>query len=479
MPEPLLPSLTTESGSSISFSADGSIEQFEDNPELRWPFSIAVYDRMRKSDGQVRALQQAIFTPIKRTPVQLVGSEVNEKVMKFCVAELGLEVDEQGKRRPTAFEFSWDSFLRHSLLHLPLGHMAFERVYVPSFGGPDENTGLPLVAHLGRIQPRMPRTLAKFDVAPNGDLQAVHQYVQRLVPRTNSWMMDTVRIPAERLVLFVNEQEGADYTGNSILRSAWANWMIKGKLIRLDAMGIERNSMGVPVVSYPSDGSVGAALKIAADFRAGERAGAALPEGYSIELLGVTGSTREALPSINYHDESIGRSALAMHLNLGHDNGARSLGDTFADVFAGAENATTAYIEEVVTDRVIRDLVRVNFGEDEPYPQLKFDEITPDTALDAAALASLVNAKIITPDEKLEADLRRRHGLPQFDAASARNIADVAPTGGEPDPVEADAEPTLKAAPLAAGRMPDGREALAARVARLQSEIAARETLQP
>lgn len=385
------------------------LSPFEETQELLWPNNVLVYDRMRRTDAQVSSVLRAITLPIRRTGWHLEGEDVDPAVIRWLELELGLAQRSGGARRRRQ-GVEWDPFLRQALLSLPLGLMPFEQVY--EVGAPQAELAggplPPLVAHLRKLAPRMPRTLTSIDVARDGGLEAIRQTFPR---QDGTWQ--EVRIPVDRLVMFVHEREGADWTGQSILRSAYKHWLIKDALLRLGPIAVERNGMGLPVVSYPSAGGDRAlALDLARKARAGEDAGVALPEGYTLELKGVTGATRDELPLLKYHDEAIGRNALAMFLDLGHDRGARSLGDTFVDYFLLSLNSVAESIASTITEHVIRDLVELNLGPDAPYPALVADPLEAGSDTTAEALASLTTAGLLTPDRELEQDVRRRHGLP-------------------------------------------------------------------
>lgn len=459
MPSNSVAKLQREIGSPGLTVPGGTGETWEENPELRWPLSAVVYDRMRRTDGQIASIRRSIGLPIRRTAWTLMGDEVDPRVVAFVEAELGLQTDQRGRTRRVGQGISWDEFLRHALLHLDFGHMAFEQVY--EIGPPPAGiAGMPpLVAHLRKLGPRMPRTISRWDVARDGGLRSIWVRVPDTVSNSlTSALERELPIPVDQLVVFVNEKEGADWTGQSIYRAAWKHWMLKEKLIRLAAMIVERNGMGVPIVYHPEGEGDAKARSIAANLRAGEYAGADAPDDWRIEIQGVQGTTVDPLPLIQYHDQAMARSVLAMFLDLGHDNGARSLGETFVDFFTMSLNAVTGYIEEVVAEHVIADLVRLNFGPDEPYPVVVADEITSDTALSPKDLAELVKNGIVLPDQDLEDDQRRRFGLP----SRIRN--DV--------PVESQLDPVID---LAAGRRQNPTlEVLEAKAANLQARIDAR-----
>lgn len=444
MPTPLLgPPPTNELGAPGIASWAGWLDTWEETAELRFPLAFRVFDKMR-TDAQVDAVLRARDLPIRSLDYRLDPAGVDARVMRFVNGELGLDLDPQSaaRRRRRRQGVVWADVKRHALLAGPFGVMPLEQVYNVDAPGPgQDDLGLPrMVAHVRKLAPRMPRTLTGIDVAPDGGLESIRQFVPRSPSDTR--VAGEVTIPADRLVMFVNDMEGGDWTGRSILRSSYGHWLIKQVLMKLGPMMVERNGMGVPVVTFEDDAQRAEAVRIAKGFRAGEEAGAALPTGMSISLVGVDGTLRDELPLLRYHDESIGRSALAMFLNLGHDNGARSLGDTFVDYFLLSEQATADHIADVVTEYVIRDLVELNYGPDEPYPVLRAGELAADQAPTAEALKSLADSGLLDADEDVKAEVRRRFRLPKVDP-------DAAPPAPAPAPEAQPAAPA-DAAPVTA-----------------------------
>lgn len=410
------------------------VEGLDTNVDLRFPASSIVYDRMRKEDGQVGSIMRAIMGPIIGTPWRLVGTGVRPEVMRFLESELGLEANGAGRARRRRQGIVWREHLREALLMLPFGFMPFEPVYdvgpaSPGLEDVDDAEGR-LYAHLRKLAPRMPRTIQEVRVARDGGLAGIVQAPMYGLGTTDP---RGTFIPVERLVMYVHEREGADWTGNSALRSAYKHWLIKDALIRLGAQIVERNGMGIPFVNYTNDADEARALALAKALRAGAEAGGALRPGMSVSLIGVTGSTADELPRVKYHDEAIGRSLLAMFLNLGHDNGARALGSTFVDYFLLALEAVIANVQETATEHIVRDLVELNFGPDEPYPSLIADKLSSESTPTAEALKALADAGLITPDLDTEQDVRRRYGLP---AKTGPYEPPVAPSSSDAPPDE-------------------------------------------
>lgn len=416
------PEIGTPGGIAISADPKATsfiVEPLDPNPDLHFPASIAVYDEMRTTDGQVGSLLAAINLPILAARWQLQGSNVRPEVMDFVRTELGLDVADEALARARRQGIVWLEHLETALLALPFGFMPFEQVYEAGPPAPgQENVGVPMLLHLRKVAPRLPRTISQIHVGRDGGLAGISQH-----PLDPTATKD-IFIPVERLVYYCHKREGADWSGRSILRTIYKNWMIADKELRLSAQIIERNGMQIPVFYYdPEKISKADANQIVQDFRAGATAGVSIPDGGGkLELLGggSNSGASDALDHMKYHDEKIAESALAMFKTLGHDAGARSLGDTFVDIFTQAVQSIANYFAAVATEHIVRDLVEINFGPDEPYPALKPGDLSANTSITTSAIKELVDAGIIRPDDKLEAFLRKANGLPEADPGTTR-----------------------------------------------------------
>lgn len=404
----------------------------ETTTELRWPYSVAVYDSMRRSDSQIASNIRAMFMPILAANWDLDTEGVAEKVVKLVTTELGLKLNKkQARQRRRREGIVWTDHLRTALLSVVFGHMPFEQVYEISPPTKEQgDIGLPVVAHLRKLAPRFPRTILEIHVAEDGGLLGI---TQEPVTQNTITGYKPKFIPVDRLVFYCNEREGGDWVGTSVLRSAYKHWMIRDVLIRLSAQIVERNGMGVPDMVYDGDvTSKAEAEAMVRSFRAGATGGMVRTAGTTFQLIGVSGSTVDPLPVIAYHDQAVSKAMLAMFLDLGHDTGARSLGDTFVDFFTASLQSIADQIAETATEHIIRDLVEENFGPDEPYPVLTAGDLASQAKVSVATLSSLTNAGLITPDGKLEESIRARYGLPEVDEASRPEP--VVPVVAEPKP---------------------------------------------
>ncbi len=422
-------------------------ETHETNPELMWPASIEVFDRMRREDPQVMSVLRAVMLPIQESEWQLDATGVRDEVAQHIADDLGIGIKGKPYVAPlrTKGRFSWDDHLRLALLELVFGHSVFEQVYsIDAFG----------LAHLAKLAWRPPRTIASFDVARDGGLVSIRQHgagsTAALVngrPSLTAAALAGVRIPVDRLVVYVNEREGANWVGVSLLRAAYKMWLLKDRTLRVQALAAERNGLGMPAYTSappPENADYDAKLKwvneeierglsIAKGARAGEASGVSLPHGAEFDFKGVTGKVPDLDKQIRYYDEQIGRAVLAHFLNLGGDDstGSYALGDTFANFFVGSLNALTRHLATITQQHVVEDLVDANWGPTEPAPRLVPPKIGAEHPATAEAIRALLDSGAIRWNPALEAHLRALYGLPVMDEADLTPPTRRTPTDAE------------------------------------------------
>lgn len=382
------------------------VDDMERNPELRFPASVGVFNRMRSEDAQVGSVLRAVTTPIRSAVWQLDPAGASDEVVELVAADLGLPVKGRSVQAPLRRRdrFSWSEHLRLALLSLVFGHAFFEQVY--RIEGDK--------ARLRKLAYRPSSTIEDIKVARDGGLEGIKQYgLEQL-------------LPVSRLVAYVNEREGGNWHGQSLLRPAYKNWLLKDRVLRVQAQAVERNGLGIPVYTgaeVPEDGAPEArqewrekdlahGLEIAASLRSGDTAGASIANGASLQLMGVSGTLPDLDKPLRYYDEQIARAVLAHFLNLGTETGSWALGSTFADFFTNSLNAVARSIADTAQQHIIEDLVDLNFGETVPAPQLVVEPIGATSPATADAIRTLIDSGAVQPDGDLEQFMRGRYGLP-------------------------------------------------------------------
>jgi hypothetical protein len=380
----------------------GATDWLEQTAELRWPNNIAIYDAMARQDAQVASMLRAVTMPVRRMRCRIEPRDARPEVAQMLAEDLGLPLtgkDAAPTAGRTRDRFSWGDHLQQALLCTRYGHAVFEQVYRIDPAG---------YARLRKLAYRPPQSIAGWDVALDGGLDGIRQY------GATGRSMDTP-IPVSRLVVYVLDREGGDWTGMSLLRPAYKNWLLKDRLLRTQAQTIERNGMGVPIYEG-QQGATGDDLtkgqEIATNLRSGQNAGAATPYGAKLRLAGVEGTLPDAKPAIEYHDTQIARGMLAHFLTLGGMTGSWALGSTFADFFTMSLQALGDMVIDTVNQHVVEDWVDVNFGPDEPAPVVVGEEIGSRHDLTAQAIALLIQSGALQVDPAVREFVRDSFGLP-------------------------------------------------------------------
>ena len=383
---------------------DGVIGE-EYNAKLQDVRGIAVYDEMRKSDGTVRAAYLAVTLPVRAANwfVKAASEETADQEIQGFVTK-------------TLFEspnFSFDDFLRQVLLSLPFGVMVFEKVFTVR-----DVDGTSRVVW-DKLAPRMPRSIQKWVI--EGGAFGIRQ---------NTSTGKVVDIPGEKLIVFVNEMEGDNWWGTSILRPAYKHWFIKNTIYKIDAIAFERQGLGVPYVKLPEGATaadVAKAETILKNMRANSHAFIVEPNDYDIGFKDMqSDKTRDPQNSLAHHNREIMKSVLAAFLELGAasssgSSGSRALSEDHSDLFLQSLEAVARNVAATFNKQAIKELVDLNFDNVTAYPTLDFEGITTtDVTAVSDAYKTLVDTGAVTPQEADEDYFRETLNLPEYDEAGKR-----------------------------------------------------------
>lgn len=417
----------------------GLSDVIEQTPELMWPNSITVYDLMRRTESQLAGVLRAISYPIRNYRWFIDPNGADPDKVKVIAEDMGLPIkgEEPRPQRRRKGRFSFQRYLRHALLSGVYGHMFFEQ-----FGVIEDN-----LWRLRKLAPRMPLTIQEIKVARDGGLEGIKQFGTGKpgAPQSDD-------IPVSQLLAIVNEQEGGNWFGQSWLRAAYKHWLIKDRLLRVDAIKHERGGIGIPIIEAMQNATAAQLRELSAmaqKWKVGESAGGSTPYGTRLRLVGTEGTLPDTLGSIRYHDEQMSKLMLVQFIDLGTSGaGNRALGEAFIDFFDLSLQTTAQDICDVTTEHQIEDQWEWNWGDDDQACILGFEK-PDDPSLSVEELTKLVDSGVIKADEELEDAVRDRHGLPKRVEVNPP-VAPTPPPAPPPTPPPAP-DPTAR------GRHPFGR----------------------
>ena len=324
---------------------------------------------------------------------------------------------------------SWEDWLSECLSMLPWGWSYFEQVYKLRGGDTDDPRTRSRFddGKLGwrKWAIRGQESLYRWEFDPDGGIQA-------MVQRTSDWQ--EVTIPIARSLLFRTTSRKNDPEGKSVLRGAYRPWYYKQGIQRIEAVGVERDLAGLPVVwgppelfkadASPEDKAVFETLRrIATNIKRDEQEGLVFPLAYDensnklydIKLLTTGGSRQfDTDKIIGRYDLRIAMTVLADFILLGSKTvGSYALSSDKTNLFAVALGAWLDTICAVVNRFAIPRLLRLNGRPvTGPVPCLEHGDVEAvDWSLVASAIQQLTSSGLDMMDKDWQW-LRERLGMP-------------------------------------------------------------------
>ena len=363
---------------------------------LTWPNYISIYEKMKRSDAQVKAMLLMLELPLRSTQwyIEPYDKSANAtKIKEFIEANLF-------EGPPNGMQIHWDDMLRNICTMFAFGHSIFEKVYEVGKDG---------YLKWKKFAPRPQATIYDFLYEDNGDPKAI---IQTLYNRG----FTQVEIPIDKILLFSHRAENGDIRGSSALRAAYKHWSIKDFLYKIINIGIERNHIGTPQITLPPNASpedVTEAKKIVTTLRSADLGGAVIPSGFLLELFEGKRNMTDIMPYLQHQDLMIVRSVLAQFINLGStDTGSYALSEDQSDMFLMLLNAEAKYICNTFNATAIPQLVGYNFNTDQ-FPKLCFKPLGGKDNKIFEILKLLVDGGLVIPDKNIEEWLRDMLELPE------------------------------------------------------------------
>jgi phage gp29-like protein len=408
-PSPTTKGLGKEFGQSGTLVMSGIIVNEEYNTKLSNHITAnRIYDQMRRSDATVRSTLQVCKLPILSAQWDIEPAS-DDKQDIYAADFIKFQLFKHN--------LNWFDFLREGLTFFEFGHAVAEKTFELT-----EYEGQTRIG-INKIGYRKQRSIQAW------------QTKEGKAGITQQLIGESVSIPMEKLIVFVNDKEGDNLEGISLLRYAFKHWDIKDKLDIINAIALEKLAVGVPVLKKPSDADEGDLAKARAalrNFRANEEGYQEIPTGWDLEMLDMkANSTKDVIPTIQYHDRQIQMSVLAQFLSLGASDasGSRAVSEDHSKLFLLSEEAVAKNIQATVQQQLIKQLCDLNFTDlPNGYPKLTFSKIGDEDAESLAInVKTLMDAGAITYDAELEVYLRKVLRLPDLpDAIKEQFEADLA-----------------------------------------------------
>jgi hypothetical protein len=287
---------------------------------------------------------------------------------------------------------SWPDILSEILSFLPWGYSVHEICYKYRQGPDGKHPSRYSDGLIGwrKLPIRGQDTIDKWEFDSEGGIAGVWQE-QEIGP--------SKLIPIEKALLFRTNVYKNNPEGTSILRRAYRSWYLKKRIETYEAIGIERDLAGLPLLYVPAewvDKSAPDELKAAyeeaktlvTNIRNDEQAGMVLPSIFDedgnqllkFELVSSSGSRNFNTDKIiQRYDHRITMSVVADFLLLGTKGyGSFALSSDKTHIFAVAMGAWLDTIASVFNRHGIPRLMRLNGWKITELPELQHGDIESD-----------------------------------------------------------------------------------------------------
>ena len=245
---------------------------------------------------------------------------------------------------------------------------------------------------------------------------------------------EEIFLPIEKCLLFRTDISKGNPEGRSLLRSAILPYEFSKRLKEFEAIGIERNLAGMPVMKVPPEilsptaDSRSRATRIALEkwitqVRMDEYWGGLLPAevdkegnptGYKFELVSASGRPMDTDPIIRRYQTEMLMLFRTQFLALGTGaTGSFALADSQTNLFSVALGAIMQSIQQVINTFLIPRRQRMNNIDPALDPKIVHGDLeSRDLSALASYMQSLTTAGHITPNDKLEHRLLEMADLP-------------------------------------------------------------------
>jgi hypothetical protein len=410
----------------------------EFHKQLQGARGVRVYKQMRDNEPIIGAWMYAAELLIRSTSWVIEPKTQSPTPQQLEIATLA----EQCR---TDMLSTWGEVISEALSAMTFGFSLIEKTYKVR-GGDSESALFRSQYSDGRIgwkdlPLRAQETVSRwiFDKS-SGRVTGLEQ---RAAPSYRATL-----IPMTKLLHFRIRSHKGNPEGRSLLRNAYRPWFYATRLQEIEAIGIERNTAGLPVITLPvrffTSGATAderavleEAKQTARRLRMDSMAGLVTPApeergektGYGVSLMSSSGrSFADTDPIIRRYESRAAIATLGEFVLLGMDKvGSFALSSNKSEFFALALSAIADDLCDLFNRDALPELARLNGFAPEDAPILKHGDIRqPDVEKLMQFVVQGVQGGVITPDEKLEQFVRDYGSLPAKEGVGAALAAAAA-----------------------------------------------------
>jgi hypothetical protein len=393
------------------------------NKSLQHPEGAATFDRMRRTDSQVRKQLRGMTYPILAAEWFIGAPEGEEENAEVAEAIEFLDCAVLGKGSTPSWcpSFTFRQHQREALSMLVFGFSTFECVW----------KGVDGKMIIDRLLYRSQRSLERFELGENGEVLGLWQVrsfssdddrpgEKNSSQKRKGFQGNDIYLPMNALVHYTFEQEGVNIWGESLLRSMYGSWKFKEMLNRYDVIDSQRRAAGMPVghlsetdSSQERDDLINIVKNM--DGSNPESRYAVLTADQTLGFVNNESKSKDVGPAITRFDRGIADGASGRFMDGGEQaGGSKAVNSKLSDQFFVTLNAIAEELAEAINKQWIDRLLEINFPTLAAKPRIKFTRLALDEglalvdALGVAKQAGLIERWGLEDENNMRSHLRLR-----------------------------------------------------------------------
>lgn len=349
--------------------------------------SVSQLVKMRKTDGQARALYRLLTLPIRSAlkTATFVPTDGGEKEAEFIEDVFRTPVESGG------MTITFQRFMSQLLTSMFDGFSAFEKVFwIPETGPLKGKITLKKLAH-------RPAETITFVQSANGGFRGMRQRAY-----VGGQAIDTF-IPSDYCFYYATQEEERKFYGVSFFETAFFHYDKKVRLYYVAHVAAQRSAMGTRVGKVPMNATDADSQAFSHALASGATQGwMKIPADFSVEVL-KDGGSFDFLNMINHHNSQMSKSLLAQFIDTSQgsakgDGALVNFAQPGDEMFILMLRAVMDDIADQINHYIIPQLVDLNFGSGK-YPEFTWGTFTDEQR---SALASVFE-KIVTAGQSVNA----------------------------------------------------------------------------
>lgn len=384
--------------------------------ELKGPRGMKILNEMANNDPIIGAVLFAISMLIRQVDWVVKPFDSTNEHMKRAEAIQTMLDD---------MTTNWSDIVTEILSMLPYGWSYLETTFKPRNGYTNADDPMSSKYTDGFIG------WQNFGIRGQDTLK---EWVLDSNQRVTGWVQQDVQgrvatLPLSKGLLFRTTSHKDNPEGRSILRNSYRPWFFKKRIEEFEAIGIERDLNGIPVMTpaegidiwNASDPEASVYLKLAEEvvrnLRRDEQEGIVKPFGWTLELLSTTGTRAvDTTEVIGRYNNAIAMTCMADFIVLGHNNryGSKALAGNKTAMFQHSLTGWAWSIADVLNRIALTKLYSLNAWPIDKMARIEPKGLMlPDLETVSIFLKNLSTAgMVVFPNEPIERALLQLADLP-------------------------------------------------------------------